>query len=91
MKKDYNGILEDTGSGNGISADSIIKIENDIAVIGPNYTGIGGNLESDFDLQLKNPTIDITDKNGLGFNAPNISGGITPTPDFIQKRKRIFV
>lgn len=85
LEKDYNGILEDTGSGNGISADSIIKIENDIAVIGPNYTGIGGNLESDFDLQLKNPTIDITDKNGLGFNAPNISGGITPTPDFIQK------
>lgn len=81
LEKGYNGIFEDTENGNGISMDSIIKIENDVAVIGPNYTGAGGNINSDFDLKLENPTIDITN-GGLGLNAPDISGGITAAPNF---------
>ncbi len=67
------------------SVDSIIKITDDVVIIGPNYTGIGGTIDSDFDLKLENPMIDVTAENGLGFNADNISGGITATPDFIQK------
>lgn len=81
LEKGFSGIIEDTNSGSGASIDTIINIQNDVAVIGPNYTGLGGNINSDYSLKLENPTIDIT-SGELGFNAPDISGGITAAPNF---------
>lgn len=78
----YTGIDIDKDGGSLNSSDDIIKIDSDAVIIGDRYTGLGGTLNSDFDLNLKNPTIDITAGNGLGFNAPNISGGITAAPNF---------
>lgn len=86
VEKGYFGTeIDENGEGSVNSFDDIIKIDDDVVIIGDRYTGMGGTLNSDLDLNLKNPTIDITAGNGLGFNAPNISGGITATPDFIQK------
>ena len=84
LEKGYNGIIEDNNE-NSNSLNTIIKIQDNVAIIGENYTGIGGTIDSEFDLKLENPTIDITSGNGLGFDAPNISGGITPTLDFIKE------
>lgn len=84
LEKGYTGIEIDKDTENLNNFDSIININNNIAEIESNYIGTGGTLDSDFDLKLKNPTVDIT-KGELGFNAPNISGGIKPSADFIQK------
>lgn len=60
----------------------IIKIAENLASVGSGYVSKGGVLNSDYDLKLENPTVDITAGNGIGFVAPEISGEIKLDSNF---------
>lgn len=59
----------------------VVDRENGILEVNDNFSNIGGILETDFDIKLNNPTVDIT-QGGAGFDAPNISGDIKLDSNF---------
>lgn len=61
---------------------STITIREDLIDIGSKYVSIGGILHSDNNLKLNDPIVDITANNGLGFEAPSISGSIRLDSNF---------
>lgn len=60
----------------------VIDKENGILEVNKNFSNIGGVVETDYNIKLNNPTIDIT-AGGAGFVAPDISGDIKLNSNFI--------
>lgn len=58
-----------------------INREEGILEVNDNFSNIGGILETDYNIKLNNPTIDIT-AGGAGFIAPNVSGDIKLDSNF---------
>lgn len=59
----------------------VVNREEGIIEINDNFSNIGGILETDYNLKLNNPTIDIT-AGGAGFIAPEMSGDIKLNSNF---------
>lgn len=59
----------------------VINREEGILEVNDNFSNIGGILETDYNIKLNNPTIDIT-AGGAGFIAPNVSGDIKLDSNF---------
>lgn len=59
----------------------VVDREEGILKINDNFSNIGGILETDYNIKLNNPTVDIT-AGGAGFIAPNISGDIKLDSNF---------
>ncbi|MCI6152676.1 MAG: OmpA family protein [Fusobacterium perfoetens] len=59
----------------------VVDNENGILEVNDNFSNIGGILETDYNIKLNNPTIDIT-AGGAGFIAPEMSGDIKLDSNF---------
>lgn len=59
----------------------VVNREEGIIEINDNFSNIGGILETNYNLKLNNPTIDIT-AGGAGFIAPEMSGDIKLNSNF---------
>lgn len=59
----------------------VVNREENILEVNDNFSNIGGILETDYNIKLNNPTVDIT-AGGAGFIAPNISGDIKLDSNF---------
>lgn len=59
----------------------VVDNENGILKVNDNFSNIGGILETDYNIKLNNPTIDIT-AGGAGFIAPEMSGDIKLDSNF---------
>lgn len=91
------GELKNTGKINITSSNGIGTVELDknlsdkgslvidkkegILEVNDNFSNIGGILETDYNIKLNNPTIDIT-AGGAGFIAPEMSGDIKLDSNF---------
>lgn len=68
---DPDNTAENSHTGS-IVADNI----NKVVYVNDNFINVGGILETDFDIKLNNPTVDIT-AGGAGFDGKDISGEIS--------------
>ena len=59
----------------------VVDPDKNLAIINDNFKNVGGVVESDYDILLKNPTIDIT-KESLGVVAPHVNGSIKLDSNF---------
>lgn len=71
---DIDGMFDKDGS-------LVVDTDKNLAIINDNFKNVGGVVESDYDVLLKNPTIDIT-KESLGVIAPHVNGSIKLDSNF---------